>query len=183
MCKILKIYTEIQNAVRGIAEVMETQVEASNEVHELRQQVFEIQQEIIDMKQYSRRNNLEIKGAPLAADECLPDVMLTIANRLKSSLRVEDIDVIQRVPTKDRNRPNNVVKFLSRKTRDELLVKAKKQRLTGSVLRFDADEPVYINEHLCPKYTVLLGKAIQTKRDKNWKIAWMSQGTVLMRKT
>lgn len=181
--KIEQFRAEIQNAVRDIAEVKKTQVEANNEVRELRQQVFEMQQEIIDMKQYSRRNNLEIKGVPLAADESLPGVMLTIANCLKSSLRVDDIDVIHRVPTKDRNRPNIVVKFLSRKTRDELLVKAKKQRLTGSVLGFDANEPVYINEHLCPEYKVLLGKAIQTKRDKNWKFAWVSQGKILMRKT
>lgn len=87
-----------------------------------------MQQEIIDLKQYSRRNNLQIKGVPLAADESLPDVMLSIANCLKSSLQVVDIEVIHRVSIKDRNRPNIVVKFLSRKTQDELLVKAKKNR-------------------------------------------------------
>lgn len=180
--KLEQFRAEIQNAVRDVAEVKQHQVETNDEVRELRQEVFEMQQEIIDLKQYSRRSNLEIKGVPPTAEESLPDIMLTIASCLKSNLRVEDIDVIHRVPTKDKNRPNIIVKFLSKRTRDELLVKAKKQRLTGSVLGFEANEPIYINEHLCPEYKVLLAKAIQMKRDKNWKFAWVSQGKILMRK-
>lgn len=51
------------------------------------------------------------------------------------------------------------------------------------MLGFATNEPIYINEHLCPENKVFLGKAISAKREKNWKFAWVSDGKILMRKS
>lgn len=71
-----------------------------------------------------------------------------------------------------------VVKFLSRSTRDRILKAAKKHRLNRLTLGFEGNEPVFINEHLCPEYKVLLGKAIQLKREKTGSFCvWLTAGS------
>lgn len=177
-----QLRTDVKDVCSELAEVKKQQSDNIRDIKELEGQVKSMRQEIIDLKQYSRRNNLEIKNVPASSEESLPDVMLKIATCLKEELRLEDIDVVHRVPTKEKGRPNIVVKFVSRSVRDRLLQSAKRNRLTTSSLGFENNDPVYINEHLCPEYKILLGKAIQTKREKNWKFAWVSQSKVLMRK-
>lgn len=98
--------------------------------------------------------------------ESLVDVMATIATTLKARLCPDDIDTIHRVPTKKNNQENIVVKFISRTKRDEVLQRARKQRLLASTVGYESNEPVYVNEHLCPENKVLLGKAVQKKRDE-----------------
>lgn len=109
--------------------------------------------------------------------------MATIAITLKAKLCPDDIDTIHRVPTKKKNQENIVVKLISRTKRDEILQKACKQRLLASTLGYESNEPMYVNEHLCPENKVLLGKTVQKKREMNWTFAWVSQGKILMRKT
>lgn len=181
--KFEQFKTDVQNVCRDVSAVTQRQLEDGTNTNQLKVQVSEMRQEIIQLKQYSRRNNLEIKGVPPTAEESLPQIMLTLADCLKTDLSVKDIDAIHRVPTKDKNKPNIVVKFISRERRDQFMLKAKKQRLTTSVLGLGSSEPIYVNDHLCTENKVLLGKAIQAKRDKNWKFAWVTEGKILMRKT
>lgn len=106
----------------------------------------------------------------------------TIASTLHVELADTDVDAIHRVPTKAKGPKNIIVKFTSRKPRDKLMQAAKKKRLTTLELGLEESKPIYVNEHLCPENKLLLGKAIQTKREKQWKFAWVSEGKILMRK-
>lgn len=63
-----------------------------------------------------------------------------------------------------------------------MLEAARKKKLQTGLLGFDPDLPLYLNEHLCVENKILLGKARQVKRDKDWKFVWVSQGRILMRK-
>lgn len=44
------------------------------------------------------------------------------------------------------------------------------------MLGFVENTPVFINEHLCRENKILLGKAIQAKKENKWKFAWVSDG-------
>lgn len=63
-----------------------------------------------------------------------------------------------------------------------MLEATRKKKLQTGLLGFDRDLPLYLNEHLCVENKILLGKARQAKRDKDWKFVWVSQGRILMRK-
>lgn len=139
--------------------------------------------EIIALKQYSRRNNIELKGVPLTAEEDVASIVLNVATCLKVELSGQDVDAAHRVPTKGSGPPNIVVKFVAKQVRDSILKAAKKNRLNAASLGFQGREPVYVNAHLCPENKVLLGKSIQAKKEKNWKFAWFADDKVLMRKS
>lgn len=79
-------------------------------------------------KEYSRRNNLELKGVPAVEYENLEKVVETIASCLRVELSFHDLDIVHRVPTKANSAPNVVVKFLPRSVHDKVLKSAKKEQ-------------------------------------------------------
>lgn len=148
----------------------------------LREGLDAARSEIIDLKQYSRQQNLEIKGLPLKKDEDLTNSIILFAEKFAVPLSPDELDVVHRVPSKDKTKPNVVVKCRSRSTRNRILQVVKKKKITPADFGFEGDGIIYVNEHLCPENKVLLGKAISKKREKNWKFVWFSNGKVLARK-
>lgn len=158
-------------------------LEFQKENQRLNKELRDIQKQMIELKQYGRRNNIELKGVPSSKNEDLHKVLQDAAASLQVSISSNDIDVVHRVPTRGDGPANIIVRFVSRRMRDRILHAAKKTRLNTTMLGFEDNEPVFVNEHLCPENKILLGKAIKTKREKNWKFTWVSEGKILMRKT
>lgn len=168
-----------QELTEAKKQTLEVQKESTRVVRELK----EVKRELVELKQYSRRANLEVKGIPMNDEDDLDTIFTTMASCLETDVSVADVDVIHRVPTRKPGPPNVIIKFVSKCKRDKFLQSAKKHRLNARALGFDTSEPVFVNEHLCPENKILLGKAIQAKREKNWKFAWVAEGKILLRKT
>lgn len=152
------------------------------ENEELRRDLREARREIVELKQYSRNMNIEIQGLPQTKNEDLEKTVANIAKCLGTDVTDKDIDIAHRVLSKDKKKSNVIVRFLTRTARDKLLSAARKAKLDSSRLGFDKNDPVYINEHLCMELKVLLSKARQARREKEWKYVWVSQGRIFMRK-
>lgn len=67
--------------------------------------------DMTELKQYSRSNNLEIKGLPITANGCLDTTVQTLVDKLRIEISASDIDVVHRVPTKNKSKPNIVGRF------------------------------------------------------------------------
>ncbi|KAK8768006.1 hypothetical protein V5799_005213 [Amblyomma americanum] len=122
------------------------------EKDELAQTLAKTQKELIELKQYSRLSNVEIKGIPETEDESLVEVVQKIGEKIGMDVETTDIDVVHRVPTKEKTKKNVIVKFASRAARDKFLQSARKKRLSANDIGFSETTPVYLNEHLCPEY-------------------------------
>lgn len=173
---------ELAEARREISELKEEQKYLKHENSELSKQLQRTRAELTELQQYSRRNNLELKGIPTTDSESLTGIVSALATKVGAEITVNDIDLVHRVPTKDRNKSNIIVKFRSSDARDKLLESAKKTRLITSDLGISGSTSVFVNEHLCPEYKVLLARAIAAKKLHNWKYAWVSRGRILARK-
>lgn len=125
---------------------------------------------------------MEIIGLPRTADENLKATVGKMATCLGIEMSDGDIDVAHRVPSRDKDKPNVVVRFATRTYRDKFLTAARKTRLNTSHLSLEHNDPIYVNEHLCLENKILFRKARQVKAEKKWKFAWVSQGRILMRK-
>lgn len=153
------------------------------ENNELRKELAAAKADIIELKQYSRQNNIEIKGMPFDPKEKLEDTVQTLGTKLNIELHSSEIDVVHRVPSKDREKPNIIVRFVSRSSRSKVLEAARKKRLTAIDFGFTGNTPIYVNEHLCVEKKVLLGKATHLRKERGWKFSWVKEGKILVRKT
>lgn len=149
---------------------------------ELEQSLANTQRELIELKQHSRLFNVEIKGIPQNENESLDNIVQKIGEKIGLNVEPKDIDVVHRVPTKDKKKTNVIVKFATRAARDKFLQSARKKRLSADDIGFSETTPVYLNEHLCPEYKILLGQAIARKKENNWKFVWVSNSKILARK-
>lgn len=149
----------------------------------LKKQVQANELKIVQLEQYSRNKNLEIKGIPMSQDESLPKILQNIGNAIDEPIVQSDVEVCHRIPTKVSTQSNILVQFCSRSKRDAVLEKARKKRLSTSDVGFAQSAAVYINEHLCFELKKLLGMTIAKKKEKNWRFAWTKDGKIFARKT
>lgn len=187
----LKFFSDSFDEIKGDMKTMRKELtvaqgqtlECQKENQRLNKELRDVQKQLIELNQYGRRNNIELKGVPSSQDEDLHKVVQNAAATLKVDMSIQDIDIVHRVQTRGDGPSNIIARFVSRSKRDQFLLAAKKTRLNTGMLGFGGNEPVFVNEHLCLENKVLLGKAIRTKREKNWKFAWVVDGKILMRKT
>ncbi|XP_077550631.1 uncharacterized protein LOC144163792 [Haemaphysalis longicornis] len=133
-----------------------------------------------ELEQYTRLNNLEIKG--ISSDEDPVDVVKKIGDVLKEPVSSHDIDTCHRIPTRKPGETNIVVRFVRRDKRHALLARARKQKLTTKQLGLSQANAVYVNEHLTQANKQLLGAAIARKKEVAWKFVWTNGGKFFARK-
>lgn len=154
------------------------------ELAALKARVHEDSLRITAQEQYSRKKNVEIKGVPQNDRESLVEVLGKVGNAIGEPITEQDVEICHRVPVRnDAADPNIVVVFQRQAKRDAVIQKAQKARFNTEDLGFQTKQPVYVNEHLCPKIKKLLGMTIAKKRELNWRFAWAKGGRVFARKT
>lgn len=140
---------------------------------------------IAEMEQYSRINNVEIKGVPFVKDEDCVSIVTAIAEKAACPLSSVEVEVAHRVPTKSGHQ-NIIARFCSRTKKAEFLEKARKARLDVGSLGFTGEnntEAIFINEHLTPDNKRLFAKALALKKEKGWRFLWTKNCRINARKS
>lgn len=162
----------------------------SNENSALKHEVNNLQTRVEQLEQYTRINNLEIQGVPEKPNENIYHILEKIGDGINCPITPNDVDIAHRVAhMSPKPQPKAIiVRFLSRKKRDEVLGAAKlKYKLTsnnGSIgLKIeDISNKLFINEHLTSQNKLLLKNAKDVAREKHFKYVWVRYGHVFMRR-
>lgn len=172
----------------SLYEEMKAQQEGlTKENKELTRSNQQLTKRMAELEQYSRINNVEIKGVPQTKGEDCSDIVKEIGEKIGCSVDSNDIDVVHRVPAKQGQ--NIIVRFCSRTKKADFADKAKKARLTIGAIGFRAqgaarnDEPVFVNDHLTPESKRLFAQALALKKEKQWKFLWVNNCKIKARKT
>lgn len=144
-----------------------------------------LERKVAQLDQYSRANNLEIRGVPVTKDEDCHGILHRLGNKIECPLKKEDIDTVHRVPTRKANEMNIIVRLCSRDKRSDFIAKARKTRPTTACLGFPdtQQKPVYVNEHLTAENKLLFSKALALKRQYNWLYLWTENGVIKARQS
>lgn len=132
-----------------------------------------LRKRVADLEQYTRLNNVEIRGIPTMQGEDCSAIVVSIGNQAKCPISASDLDIVHRVPAKS-GQCNIIARFCSRAKKNEFVKMARKARLDTRSLGFSGENPtpVYVNEHLSPDNKRLFGKAVTFKKEKNWRFLW-----------
>ena len=136
-------------------------------------------------------NNVEIQGVPASENENVEMVAMKVLKKVDPRLerhhmgkirRLRTIEAISNQEKKEGKRAYNpiLVNFKSRE--QKIKVMKEKKKLYGADFSDIKAERVYINENLTKSSRNLLYLARRFQKEKGWKYAWSSSGTILLRK-
>ena len=138
-----------------------------------------------NLKQYLRRDLLEIHGVPVLEGEDTNGIVKQVTQLLNSDLELNesDISISHRLPANEGSISPIIVKFTRRDKRDRIY-SLKRNLSTKSALDFGfrQESRLFINESLTQKCRELLKEVKSFKRNKHFKFVWTKQGKVFLRK-
>ena len=146
--------------------------------------IVDLEKAVAEHQQYTRRNNIEIVGIPeTVTQESLEEKVIQLAGALNVPLKSSDIEACHRLfkskKSKNPQQPKvTIVRFVNRK-HAELLHRKKKNFKKVSLTDIGLSKhKIYINNNLCPFYSIIMGKASQLFREKKIFKYWSYNGVV-----
>ncbi|CAG9825813.1 unnamed protein product [Phaedon cochleariae] len=152
----------------------------------LTKNVQSLNKKVSDLEQFSRMNNIEIQGVPDKKNEDIYKIIDTIHKSLGIQITSSMIDSAHRVASFSSNKPKNiVVKYTTRRIRDDILSAAKVKRMasTSRIINIEGiSNNLFIVEHLSPGNKSLYKKTRDFATSNNYKFVWVKNGSILIRK-
>ncbi|XP_075559371.1 uncharacterized protein LOC142590857 [Dermacentor variabilis] len=145
----------------------------------------ELRQQVNELEQYSRRQNLEIVGLPYHDNENLLEKLNVLATDVElPPLSEADVEAVHRLPSRSINDievgdsakkvASVLVRFVSRSTRDAWLAKKGQLKETKS--------KIFFNENLTAQNKALFWKMKKMAKEKEYVFAWLKNGKMFVRR-
>ena len=137
-------------------------------------------------------NNIGIQGVPASENENVEIIAMKVLKKVDPRIERHQVGIIRRLRAidattnqeekKEGKRMNNpiLVVFKSREQKNKIM--KEKKNLYNADLSDIRAERVYLNENLSKTSRNLLFHARRFQKEKGWKYAWSSSGTILLRK-
>lgn len=180
----LAAMSDTEKRVEAIEKRLETVDQIVSEVASIKKSMDIFRYELDERDQLSRMKNLEIKNVPLTKGENLLCIAQKIGDQMGFKLQPEDVDVVTRVATKSAQVKPIIIRFASRRRKEEYLALFKKARkITTTDLKYSGPEAViYVNNHLTVKNKILLSKVKIKAGEAGFKFVWVKDCKILVRK-
>lgn len=149
----------------------------------IKKEVKDLKLSVTELKQYSRRANLEISDIPESENEIINDILLKMGKLAECDI-VNNVVTAHRVPrfVKDRTK-SIIVQFKSKPIKDEIQKKLKERKMTTSEIDPSfPDVPIFFNEHLTPELKKVFYLSRNFKKVNNFKFCWVRDGKIYLRK-
>jgi len=132
------------------------------------------------MEQYGKRQNWKFMEH-MSDDESNAEVenkVLTVLKKIDENISHQDSDVIHRLGASKKT-PNIIVRFISRKTRNNIYKERKK--LKNAIAGKPTTQRVFINENLTKRNKQLFYLANDKRKRIGWKYIWTNNTRIHLR--
>ncbi|XP_060809933.1 uncharacterized protein LOC132904025 [Amyelois transitella] len=155
-----------------------------NELKSTQEDLARCKQSLAAKEQWSRLNNVEIKGVPLKKDENLFEIVDSVGKHIKCPIPKTSINYVARVPLHNSKDKSIVVNFTNRYMKEDFVAAARSiKHLAASDIGFrDSAQRVYVNDHLTSDMKNLLTKTKLALKDKlGYRYVWVKYGKIHVR--
>lgn len=169
---------------KEISDVRKENIVLKDRITTLEKRVELLEEKQDRSEQYSKRNNLIISGIPVQPNEDVQKIVMKIAQKCDVQVPEWDIVAAHRLQTRKNGDTPIIIKFLRKKTKEELITSGKKKNLTADLFgNGRADVKLYFNEHLIDCKNQLYKKARDLRQEKiGYKFVWVRNGRIMARK-
>ncbi|CAG4987908.1 unnamed protein product [Parnassius apollo] len=146
-----------------------------------------LEQESNSAEQWSRMNNVAIKGVPQTSGENLFEIISKIGSKIQYPITKTQVNFVTRVPTCEREHKKPIIIcFCNRYVKEDFVAAAryasKTSHPTSSNLGFVDNNRIYINDHLTVHNKTLLSKTKIAAVEMNFRYGWVKHAKIHVRK-
>ncbi|PZC78914.1 hypothetical protein B5X24_HaOG217004 [Helicoverpa armigera] len=183
---------DIINRLEGKLKDMEERVAKvefiKEDMEKLQARVMKLEEESEDRDQWSRMNNIEIKGITQQKNENLLEIVSKIGSKINYPASKSQINFVSRVPTREKDRTKPIIVcFCNRYVKEDFIaaarLEAKTAPLTTSLFGLSGNQKIYVNDHLTIKNKLLLSKSKKLAAEANFQYVWIKHAKIHLRKT
>lgn len=184
-------YNEVMKEFTGKLNDMELRIEkvekVQDQVEQLQARLDKLEDDNNSKDQWSRMNNVEVKGVPQTGNENLFEIIAKISAKVNYPVSKNQINFITRVPTseKDHIKPI-IVCFCQRYVKEDFIAAArhelKTSPLTPVKIGLIGNHKIFINDHLTIRNKMLLSKTKTTSAEMDYKYVWVKHAKIHARK-
>lgn len=180
---IKEITGKISNLELRLAEIEKVQ----SQVAQLQIRLDGLEEDQNNKDQWSRINNIEIKGVPQTSNENLFDIVTKISAKVNYPISKNHINFITRVPTseKDRIKPI-IVCFCQRYVKEDFVAAARHEMKTSIItpakIGLNGNQKIFVNDHLTIRNKMLLSKTKRSAAEAGFRYVWVKNTKIYARK-
>ncbi|CAG9134856.1 unnamed protein product [Plutella xylostella] len=154
------------------------------ELASTKEQLLIIQRNLQARDQWSRANNVEIKGVPMRKSENLFQLVGAIGAHVKCSIPVTQINYVSRLPTFNSNEKSILVSFVNRYAKEDFVAAARSVKtIQARDIGFaDSNNRIYVNDHLSSTQKKLLNDSKNIAKNKGYQFVWVKFAKIHVRK-
>uniref|UniRef100_A0A8D8R0M1 FP protein C-terminal domain-containing protein n=1 Tax=Cacopsylla melanoneura TaxID=428564 RepID=A0A8D8R0M1_9HEMI len=172
LTKMMNLLLEQKVQIEKMEKKMNEQMEENKK---LRSELKEAKDEVSDLQQRQRLNNIIINGIPEAKGENVIKIVESLGDKLGISNPGFHIQVAHRVKTKTANKVRPiVVRLINTRTRDAWTMAFRQKQMWK--------QKIYVSEHLTKKNQDLLAKTKELKLKHQYQYVWVKDCRILVRK-
>lgn len=141
-----------------------------------------------EREQFSRLNNVELKGLPQLKNENLLDVVSALGKKVHYPILKSQIDFVTRVQSRDPAHTKPVIiSFINRYVKEDFIAASRAYAKTSPIMATElggAGKPsmVYVNDHLTLKNKSLLARAKKLAKEQEFKYVWVKFCKIFVRR-
>ncbi|CAG9133207.1 unnamed protein product [Plutella xylostella] len=182
-----KSVKEFARRLNTIEDRLDQVEKAKDTVTELQLKLEKIETDLNIKDQWSRMNNVEIKGVAMVKNENLMDIVGTIGAQIQHPVDKSHINYVARIPSRDPERLKSIVVcFNNRYVKENFVAAARAAAVDGPLnagrLGLPGQHRVYVNDHLTSLNKVLLSKTKALAKDRDFQFVWVKHCKIMARK-
>lgn len=157
-------------------------------VDQLQVRLDKLEEDSDSKDQWSRMNNVEVKGLSPSNNENLLQIISSIGDKINYPIGKSQINFITRVPTREKDHIKPViVSFCNRYVKEDFVAAAryvsKTSPLTTNQIGLPGNQKIFINDHLTTKNKMLLSKTKKLAAEMDFQYVWVKHSKIHVRKT
>ncbi|CAG9133616.1 unnamed protein product [Plutella xylostella] len=175
---------EFEAKLSGVCDQLASLEAAKATITALQSAVDSLQHEHNEKDQWSRLNNVEIKGVPMKNNENLFKIVESLSGHVGFPIEKSQINFVTRVPVYNSKEKSILIGFVNRYAKEDFVAagRAKKDLKACDIGYSNCEHRVYFNDHLSPGNKRLLSRVKEFAREKNFRYVWVKHAKIHVRK-
>lgn len=182
-----KAMKEFGNKIKAFEDRISSLEKAKDSISALQVKVESFENDLHANDQWSRMNNIELKGIPVTKNENLYEIIATLGKKVNYPIEKTLINYVARIPTRDPNKIKPIIAcFNNRYAKEDFVAAARAATSSAAITPSDVGlhgrQKIFVNDHLTPQNKGLLSKAKDLAKERDFQYVWVKHCKIMARK-